>query len=269
MYQYSLNRIAHRRPRGFGVENNVRRHFQVSRIIHIHMAVAHTGLDYRHMRILHHSANQPRTAAGNQYIQIPGQPHHFNGGSPAGILHQLDAVTRQSGGFHCVPHHFGNSLIGAERLFSASENHRVSCLQAQCCRVGGHIGTGLIDDANHAQRDGDFLNAQTIGPHAAFQHLSHRVRLGLYLPHTVSHACNALFIQRQPVHQRTGHTILFRREKVFPVCSQNFFRMCLQRGSNGLQRCVLLISGNRQFSGRLLCSCAHFFQSCHFCASLT
>ena len=66
VHQQRLQRVAHRGARGLGVEYDLRGHGDVGGLFHIGVAVAHARLDHRHGGVLHHGADQPRAAAGDE-----------------------------------------------------------------------------------------------------------------------------------------------------------------------------------------------------------
>ncbi len=97
VHQHALGGVAHRGAGALGVVEDPGRHVQVGLVVDIDVAHAHAGPDDRHAGVLHHGADQPRPAPGDQHVHILRQVHQLRGGLLAGILHQGDAVLRQAG----------------------------------------------------------------------------------------------------------------------------------------------------------------------------
>ena len=53
---------------------------------------------------------------------------------------------------------------GEAALRAAAQDHRIGRLQAQRARIGRHVGTALVDDADDAQRHAHALDPQAVGP---------------------------------------------------------------------------------------------------------
>ena len=66
MYQESFRRIAYRRPLGFGVVDDFKRHGKIGKLVRIHMAVDGARFDDRHGRVFYDGADQLRAAARDE-----------------------------------------------------------------------------------------------------------------------------------------------------------------------------------------------------------
>ena len=56
------------------------------------MAVSGPRLDHRHRAVLHHRADQPCAAPGDQHVYILIEPHELTGRLPVCRLDQLDRI---------------------------------------------------------------------------------------------------------------------------------------------------------------------------------
>ena len=68
-----------------------------------------------------------------------------------------------------------------DRLGTAPQYNGVACLETERCGVGGDIGTRLVDDADHSQRDTHLAHHQFIGALPHLGNLTYRVRQGRHL----------------------------------------------------------------------------------------
>ena len=228
--QQGLQGVAHRGPGALAVVHHFRRHPKVRGSVHVGVAVAHPGLDHRDFSVLLHRADEPRPAPGNEHVQVLGQGHQLPGGLAAGVLHQLHAVPGQAPGLQGVPEHLYHRLVGAEGLFPAPEDHGVAGLQTQGGGVAGHVGTGLVDDADNPQGHGDLLHLQAVGAHLPREDPAHRVRGGGHLSHGLGHGGDPFLRQPQPVQQGGAHPRRLSRGHVLPVGPQNLLPPVPQGG---------------------------------------
>ena len=99
-----------------------------------------------------HGPDQTGAAPGDEHIHISVQVHQFACGFMAGVLHQRDAVLRQSRKAQGLAHQLRRAAVGADGLFSAPEDADVAGFEAQGGRVHGDVGPRLENDGDDAQR---------------------------------------------------------------------------------------------------------------------
>ena len=239
--QNAFRRVAHRGPGAFGVVQDIRGHVQVSFTVDVNMTNALSGTNHRHAGFLCHGPDQPRAASGNQHVNIAVQVHQLVGGLPAGILHQGNAVGRQSGGNQGVPHDIGKGLIGGKGFLPAPENADVAGFQAEGGGVYGDIGPGFVDDGHNTQGHPAASDYQPIGTGFHLVHLADGVRKRCHLPHAVHHACNPSRVQCQSVQHGGAHSVGLGVGEVRFVGGENFRAAAFQGLGDGFQSGVFLL----------------------------
>ena len=94
--QADLFGIANRRTGCFCIFNDVQRHIEVGVCIHVNVANTGSRLNARHLGILHASANESRTAARNEQIDVLGSGHQFICTCTGSILENINKGSRQT-----------------------------------------------------------------------------------------------------------------------------------------------------------------------------
>ena len=115
------------------------------------------------------------------------------------ILHKTHKRRGKTGVFQAVMNGRHDRRIGAEGLPAAPQHDGVSRLQRQNGGIRSHIRSALIDDGDHAERNGGFLDHKSVRALQAFQHPSLRIGQGRDLPDTLCHPGDALRGQCEPV----------------------------------------------------------------------
>src|SRR5690606_25534189 len=75
---------------------------------------------------------------------------------------------------------------------------------------GRYVGTALIDDAHHAERNADTLDAQAIRARPLRDHAAHGIVQRDDLLDAFSHRFDALVVQHQPIDERTREVAALR-----------------------------------------------------------
>lgn len=211
---------------------------------------------------LHHGADEPRAAAGDQHVEIAVETHHLRGRLARWVAHQLHRArgqVRLSRGGQAVHH----GAVGQKRLRAAAQQAGVCALEAQARRVRSDVGPRLIDDADHADGHAPFLDGQAVGPAHDRIRPADRVRQRRDLAQAVRHAGDASGGKRQPVQQRLAPAGRARGGQVLRVGGKDCFRARLQRVRHGEQRAVARARiGCQQLIG---CSpgALRLFKKCH------
>ena len=179
--------------------DDVQSHLQIRVLIHIHVADAGAGLDAGHQGVFHAGADEPRAAPGDQQIHQANGPHQLARALPGGVLNKAHRFSGQSRLYQSLPQGLNDGVGGAEGLLAAPEDADIAAFQRQCRRVGGDVGTALIDDGNHAHGHGDPPDGHPVGTLHRAQGPAHRVRQRSHLPHALRHGGNPVLRQGQPV----------------------------------------------------------------------
>ena len=158
-----------------------------------------TGLDTGNGGVLHTAADQTRPATGDQQIHQPVGPHQIGGALVAGVVHDVDDLRIPSGGGNSLLQGLHDGLGGAVGLPAAAQNADVAALHRQRRRIGGDVGTALIDNGDKAHRHLLLADGHAVGPGDLGQDAARVIRQGRQGPDTLRHACQPLFIQIQPI----------------------------------------------------------------------
>ena len=102
MYHQRLTGIADTDPLGLGIHQNFYCHIHICVLIYVDVAITGSGLDHGNGAVLHHAADQSRTASGNQYIHIFLHFHKLRGNRAIRIFNQLPRSPGHSAGFQCI-----------------------------------------------------------------------------------------------------------------------------------------------------------------------
>ena len=199
MHQTHLLGVAHRGATGLGVDDDGQCLLQIGVLIHIHMADTGTGLDTGNGGVLHTAADQARPATGDQQIHQPVGPHQIGGALVAGVVHDVDDLRIPSGGGNALLQGLHDGLGGAVGLPAAAQNADVAALHRQRRRIGGDVGTALIDNGDEAHGHLLLADGHAVGPGDLRQDAARVIRQGRQGPDALCHTRQSLFIQIQPI----------------------------------------------------------------------
>ena len=92
--------------------------------------------------------------------------------------------------------------VGMQRLAAAAQDDGVAALDAQAGRVHRHVGPRFVDEKDHAERDADLVDLQTVGPNGAGADLSHRIGQRRHVAQAGGGVAQPGRGQPQPIHLR-------------------------------------------------------------------
>ena len=115
--------------------------------------------------------------------------------------HQLHDVLGKAGARGCRPQHTHNGGVGAEGAARAAQQDGVAALEADAGGVGGHVGAGLVDDADDPERHADLPQLQPVGERRPAHHLADGVGQAGDLTQSGGHALHPIGVEPQPVDQ--------------------------------------------------------------------
>ena len=239
VHQQPFQGVAHPRPLYLGVENNTHRHVHVGVLIDKGVAHALVVLEHRDARFLGDRADQPLAAAGDDQVNGLLLLEEHVDALPVGERQHLD-----DGRIHLVAdehllQHRGQGQVGADRLGAAAQDDRVAGLEAEGGGVDGHVRPGLVDHADHAERDPHATDGDTARPAAHLVDLAHRVVQGGDLAQAADHIGDALRADLQPVAHGRGDAARVRRSQVPLVLGEQVVLTRQQRLTHVEQDAVL------------------------------
>ena len=123
-----------------------------------------------------------------------------------GALNQLHGVGGQAGLRQGLAHRSGEDAVGLYRLRAALQDDRIAALQGNGRRVRGYIGTGLVDDGDDADGNGDPADLQSAGHGAALQNPPDRIRQSRRFTEPIEHIIEDLLRDLEPFLEGGGES---------------------------------------------------------------
>ena len=149
-------------PLRLGVDRIVDGHVEVGCGVDVDVAVAGAGLDDRDGRLLDDRRIREAPPRGMSTSTRPRARISSRTRSRPSPGHELDGVGRQARRRRrrrAAPDEGGVRLGGG----AAAQQDRVAGLQAEGGGVDGDVRAGLVDDADHAERDADLAQVDAVG----------------------------------------------------------------------------------------------------------
>ena len=178
---------------------------------------------------------------------------------------QLNDVAGYAMLFSDVLQDLHHLLIGLARGLGTTQQGHVAGLDSEAEGIHGHIGTGFVDHAHHAQWDANLLHAQAVGASETADDLSHRIRQAHYLAQTVGNSGDALLIQGQTIQERIIKATLTAGFEILLVGSQDGLGIGLECISCIEQEFILLLGGQESGLANVLglaCLSENFIAFC-------
>ena len=186
-------------------------------------------LDHRHAGVFGDEADQAFAAARNREIDDVAELQQVEHRLPAQIGHQGQHVGPDALRFDRGPQRVGDRGVGMDRLAAAAQQHAVAGLEAQRRGIGGHVGAGLVDHRDHAQRYAHLAHAQPVRTHVVAGDPAHGIRQLGDVAHGGRDPGQSRGIQAQTVEQRARRTAGVRGFDVARVRGQDDVGLCIQR----------------------------------------
>ena len=178
--------------------------------------------DHRDAALLLDPGDQALAAARHDDVDMPVHAQHGADRRPVGRRDDLHRVFRQAGGAQAVAQAVDDRARGVEALPAAAQDGGVAGFQAQRASVGGDVGPGFVDDADHAERRAHPGNAQAVGPVPLGGDAADRVGQGGDRLQPLRHRLDAFRVQGQPVDEGAVDVPARRIFEVACVCVQQF-----------------------------------------------
>ncbi len=130
-----------------------------------------------------------------------------------------------------------------QRLGAAAQHHGVAALQAEPGGIGGDVGAGFEDDADHPEGNAHPADLDAVGapPHAG--HLADRVGEQRDLAQAIGHRPDAPLVEGQAIDHRRRQAALAGRGQVKLVGRLQLLAALLQGRRHVLQQLVLDAAG--------------------------
>ena len=143
-------------------------------------------------------------------------------------LHDIFVIARLFDGFR---HNLINRAIAVQRLSASAKYRRVAAFYAKYGGVDGNVGTGFVNNRDHAQWRAHFFDMQSAGSVPLCGDFADGIFKVDDCPYSLNHLHHTLFVQQKSVEKRgrfVGENIkvlfVFRNNEIF-IC-RNAFGNC-------------------------------------------
>ena len=199
VHKQLLERVAGGGTRQLGVADDLDSHVLICGLVDVEVAIAAGAGDDGHRRVFEHEFFESVAAARNDDVDIFALAEQLGGAFARHVVDEADRVRRNALALQCLGDRAIDALVAADRLFAAAEHDRVAALETERRDVGGDVGASLVYDADHAQRDADFVDLQAVGARPLRGDLADRVGQIGNVVDALRHILDPLFGQREPV----------------------------------------------------------------------
>ena len=174
---------------------------RIGGFVEVHMAVAVEVLDHRHTGFGKQARDQPLTAARHDHIDVLAHGDELADRGPVGGVDHLHHLGRQTGAGQRFLDQRGDRAIAANGLGAAAQDRGIARFKAQRRRVGGHVRTRFVDDADNAQRHAHFSDLDAARAELELADFADRIGQSGDLFNAFSHRLDALLAQGEAVEQ--------------------------------------------------------------------
>ena len=263
MDQHRFHRIAHAGALALAVFDDLESGIEVGSLIHIHVADAFVMLDHRDGGLLHHRADQPFAAAGDDKVDERIHLEHHGDSSVVRERDQLHRTGRHTGGNPGIRDTFCQRHIGLERFRTAAEDHGITGLETETGGIHGHVGTGFKDEPDHPDRHGNFIDPDPVGAFHRGKHMPDRIFQCGHITECIRDSLDTVRGQQEAVQHGTGHTFCPAPFHIFRVGGEDRFVGRIQSVRHGKEPLVLDGGGGIGKDGRSsFCAFSDLHQCC-------
>jgi len=207
VYEERLDGIAHAGALDLGVERDLGGHGEIGGLVHVEGTDAVVMFDDRDAGGFHHGLDQATATAGDEQVDDACAFAEQTDRVAVGDRHKLDGRGGQAGGGEAARERRGDGSVGTQRFRTAAEDHGVATLQAETGGIAGDVGTGLVDEADDAERDANLGNLDAVGLRPLAEKLTDGVGERSDLLQAVRARREAFRVEREAVNQRGGLTV--------------------------------------------------------------
>ena len=185
--QQRLGGATHAGAAHFRVCEDRTRHGRVGRGMDVGVAEAVRVGEYGDAGVALNPLDQRAAASGDEQVDGAGPVQHGGDERAVGAGRDLHSALRQPSGAEARDHGTVDHGGGAKAVAAAAQDGGVAGFDAQPGRVGADIRAALVHDADYADRAGDALELQTVGPGPCGERTGERVWQGCDLVEARSH----------------------------------------------------------------------------------
>ena len=206
-------------------------------------------------------------AARNHDVEQSHKMQHRINGRAVRRLDELNDALRQARLRRRIGEQRTDGHIGAQGLFAAAQQHGVARLETESRRIGRHVWTRLVDDADDADGHAHATDFQPVRAHGRIVVPRHRVGQHRRLAQAFGHLVDAVLVEHEPIEIRVLKPRLPRVLEIEGIGFKNQLAAFLQRIGHEAQGLVL---DARRDDGQLarcrlcrLCFLPHEFLDIH------
>src|SRR3989454_976188 len=239
IHEQRLERVAHRRALGLGVEHDGGGHLGIGVRVDEDVDDALVVLEHGHARALGDPAYELLAAARDDEVDVPVLLEHGRHRLAIGDVDELDRLGRRAGLLERLGQHGRDEGVGLDRLAAAAEQHRIARLHAETGRVGGDVGPRLVDEGDDAEGHAHAGDLDAVGPPPRLRDGADRIGQRGDLAQAVGHLLDAGLAERESVEEGARQAPSPRALQVGAVGLEEGRRLLLQRARHVRQRLVL------------------------------
>ena len=185
------------------------------------MADAFQMGEHRNAGFALNQADQALAATGDDDVDVVDRLQHGRHHLAVAGRDELDRGFRKTRGAQPLDHAGVNGFRGFKAFTPTAQDDGIAGFQAKRPGIGGHVGPGFVDHADHAKGRCDPLDMQPVRAVPFGQHPTDRVFLFGNLAQRIDNAPQASVIQSQPVQHRGRQALLHARIQIQRVGVQN------------------------------------------------
>lgn len=240
MDEKRFRRIAGREALGLRVVRNLHGHFKVDGFIDIGVADAVEVLDHRHRRLGHEARNEAFSASRNENVDIVAGADEFAHERAVGARNQLNGFCGKTGRAEAFCNDAGERAIAFKRLVAATQNDGVAGFESKGGGVHRHIGTGLIDHRDDAERYAHAADFNAGRHWTNFRNRSDGVGKLSNLNHAFRHPFENCLCDREAIDEGFAQAFSACGFKILFVCASDLRFSFDEELCNGSERQILL-----------------------------
>ena len=207
MNEQRFHGVADARPLDLGVRADPDGHVQIGAGIDKDVADALVVLDHGDPGLADHGADEILAPPGDDEVDVLLELQQHVDGLAVHHGDELHGVFGKPPGPEHAAQDAAQRHVGMDGLGTAPEDDGVAGLQAQGSRVGGHVGSRLVDDPDDPQRDPHAAHEQAVGAAPHGRDLAHGVGQRGDLLEPPGHGPDGLLVEGEPVDHGLRETL--------------------------------------------------------------
>jgi hypothetical protein len=143
-----------------------------------------------------------------------------------------------------------NGLVCALAFRASAQDCGIAGLEAKRRRVSGHVGTALVNEANHAERHAHTFDDHAIGPRPALCDCTDGIGQGAHHVETCDHGSDAGLIERETVRESRARAGCPGLGQIQGIGREDVIVLRAQRLRHGGERRVFVLPSRKRQRAR-------------------